>query len=104
MRAQNLSITKVTPAMGIPGGEVTISCRGFSPGMGSAVLIGEEEAAISTASEDRVIARLPASPRGLGLTLRSGGRDSAIYPFALAVQLAVELHPVTSPIVAPDRS
>jgi sugar lactone lactonase YvrE len=40
----------------------------------------------------------------LGLTLRVGDRTSNLYPFALAVTLAAELHPVTSPVVASDRS
>ncbi len=57
-----------------------------------------------SASEDRVIARLPWSSRSLGLILKVGARESAVYPFAVAAPLAGELHPVTSPALAPDGS
>ncbi len=106
MRTERLCITEVKPALGVPGGEITIGCRGFRPGLPSQsqVLFGDAEAAIVSASENRVVARLPSNPRGLGLSLRVGEKQSAVYPFGVAVPIAGEVHPVTSPAVAPDGS
>ena len=79
-----------------------ISCRGFKPDFSSKVLFGEAEAAIISASDERVIVRLPASPRSLGLALKVGKTLSAVFPFTLAVRLATGLHPVANPAIAPD--
>jgi len=92
--------------MGVPGGEVSIECRGFVPGLPSRsrVLIGKMEAGIVTASEERVVVRLPDSPQALGITLEVDGTSSEVFPFALASQFAAELNPVTNPALAPDGS
>ena len=92
--------------MGVPGGELTILCRGFRPDLPffSRVLFGETEANIVSASEDRVVARLPETSRPPGITLKLGTTASEVHPFALAVRLATGLHPVTNPVIAPDGS
>jgi len=97
-----LSISSVTPPSGVPGGEVVISCRGFKPDVSSKVLVGEVEASILSASDNRVIARLPESPRSLGLALKVGKTLSAVFPFSLAARLATDLHPVANPVISPD--
>jgi len=97
-------ITGVTPSMGVPEGELLIECSGFLPGLTSRVLFGEVEAAICSASEDRIFVRLPESPNGLGISLEAGGNVSSLFPFNLATRLAVDLHPVANPVVAPDGS
>ena len=79
-----------------------IACRGFKPDVSSKVLLGDVEAAVLSASADRVIVRLPESPRSLGVALRVGKTLSAVFPFNLAVRLAKDLHPVANPVVAPD--
>lgn len=90
--------------MGVPGGEITIDCRGFIPGLSSKVLVGEAEASIVSASDNRVIVRLPESLQCLGLVLGMGKRRSPLFPFSLATRLASDLHPVANPAVAPDGS
>jgi sugar lactone lactonase YvrE len=97
-----LSILEVTPPMGVPGGELVIKCRGFKPDLSSKVLLGEVEAFIVSASDDRVIVRLPESPRSLGLVLSVGRTLSAVFPFSLAARLATNLHSVANPVIAPD--
>lgn len=99
-----LNITAVTPSSGVPGGEVVIECRGFTPDLTSRVLLGDVEAPIISASEDRIIARLPENPKGLGLALKVKRTLSAVFPFNLATRLASDLHPVANPVVAPDGS
>jgi len=88
--------------MGVPGGEITIHCRGFRPGLPSVagVLWGNEPVKIVSASEDRVIARLPDSPQALGLALSVNGEQSPVFPFAIAQELASGLHPVGNPAVS----
>ncbi len=106
MDSQDIAITAVCPSLGVPGGELTIECRGFKPDLASCsgVLFGEMRAIIVSASEDRIIVRLPESPNCLGAALESGGRRSELYPFTLATKLATGLHPVANPVVTPDGS
>ncbi len=99
-----MQILGVTPPAGVPEGEIAISCRGFRPGLGSRVLLGEIEAFIVSASEDRIIVKLPESPKSLGLALKVGDLVSAVFPIRLATQLCTDLHPVTNPVIAPDGS
>jgi hypothetical protein len=103
MKSQSdLTITGVTPSWGVPGGELIIDCRGFVPGLNSRVQLGDVEVAILSASENRVIVRLPESPNCLGLTLKVEETASAVFPFVPANRLATDLHPVTNPVIAPD--
>jgi sugar lactone lactonase YvrE len=74
------------------------------PDLTSKVLLGEIEASIVSASEDRVIVRLPESPKSLGLALKVEQKISAVFPFSLATRLSTDLHPVTNPVIAPDGS
>lgn len=90
--------------MGVPEGELIIKCRGFFPGLTSEVFLGDVAASISSASEDRIIVRLPESPNCLGLALRVGEAVSSVFPFNLATCLATDLHPVANPVIAPDGS
>jgi sugar lactone lactonase YvrE len=99
---RDLLIMKVTPLLGVPEGELVIDCRGFNPGLSSRVLLGDVEASIVSASDDRVIVRLPESPNCLGIALKVEETISAVFPFSLAARLATDLHPVTNPVVAPD--
>jgi len=101
-RSQSLTILGTMPSLGLPGGELSIDCRGFTPGLSSKVYLGEVEAPVISASENRIIARLPESPKCLGLVLEVGQKRSALFPFSLATRLAADLHPVTSPVVDPE--
>ncbi len=102
--AKELAILDVHPTSGVPGGEVLIECRGFRPESYSKVYLGEVEAPITSASEDKILARLPDSPKSLGLMLRAGDVVSDVFPFNLATCLAAGLHPVSNPVIAPDGS
>jgi sugar lactone lactonase YvrE len=99
---KGMMITGITPQMGVPEGELTITCRGFQPGLSSRVLLGDVAASIVSASEDRVIVRLPESPKCLGLSLQVGDAVSPVFPFNLATRLVSDLHPVANPVVASD--
>jgi sugar lactone lactonase YvrE len=97
-----MQIIGAAPFMGTPEGEIVIDCRGFVPGFSSKVLLGEIEASIVSASEDRIIVRLPESPQCLGLSLKAGEASSTVFPYNLAARMATDLHPVMNPVVAPD--
>ena len=99
---KDLRILGVHPLSGVPGGEVLIECRGFKPESYPKVLLGDVEATIASASDDKIIVQLPDSPKSLGLTLQVGGEVSDVYPFNLATRLAMDLHPVGNPVIAPD--
>jgi len=99
---KEMHITGVTPQIGIPEGVLTIACRGFRPGLHSRVLLGDVEASIMSASEDRIIVRLPESPQCLGVALQVDKTVSPVFPFNLATRLANDLHPVANPVIAPD--
>jgi len=104
MTSQELSIGAITPAVGIPGGEISIQCSGFKPGLPSVskVLFGTTEADIVSASEERVIVKVPEGAQGLGVALGIEGTKSAAFPFILGARLAAGLHPVANPVVAAD--
>jgi sugar lactone lactonase YvrE len=104
MKSQELSIRAVTPAIGIPGGEISIQCSGFKPGLPSVskVLFGTTEADIVSASEERVIVKVPEGAQGLGVALSVDGAKSAMFPLILGARLATGLHPVANPVVAVD--
>jgi sugar lactone lactonase YvrE len=99
---QKPTILGVSPLYGVPGGELAIDCRGFKPKLYPKVLFGDVEATIASASEKRIILRLPNNPNSLGLSLKVGETLSEVFPFNLARQLASDLHPVANPIIAPD--
>jgi sugar lactone lactonase YvrE len=103
-RPKRATILEVNPAAGLAGGELVITCRGFVPGLTSKVLIGDVEAPIVSASDDRIIVHLPESPNGLGLSLKMGESVSPVFPFSLATRIANDLQPVTNPVIAPDGS
>jgi sugar lactone lactonase YvrE len=104
MESPDVQIRAVNPAIGVAGGEVEIQGSGFQPGLPGSikVMCGEIDAHIVSASEEFVIIQLPESPNALGITLKAGNKSSALFPFSFAARLATGLHPVTSPVVAPD--
>lgn len=103
-KAKDLRILGVAPLAGVPGGDLVIHCWGFVPGLNSRVLLGDVEASILSASEEKILIRLPESPQSLGLALQLEQRVSPVFPFSLAAQLSTDLHPVTNPVISPDGS
>jgi WD40 repeat protein len=94
-------IERVSPMAAIPGGEVAIYGSGFTSRHGArpVVRFGEAEAALTLASNRRLIARVPDSVSGNTVQVVSGQNESAPYPVALAYQIADNLHPVSNPAV-----
>jgi sugar lactone lactonase YvrE len=101
-KTKKLRILKVDPHSGVPGGMLAISCRGFKPDLHSKVLLGEVEASIFTASDDKVIVGLPESPKSLGLVLKVKRAVSEVFPFTLASCVGADLHPVANPVIDPE--
>jgi WD40 repeat protein len=101
-KKKKLEIKEANPLLGVPGGELAISCRGFVPEISSKVFFGEVEASLASASEDQVIVRIPETPHFLGLTLKVKDDVSEIFPYNLATRLAADLNPVANPAIAPD--
>jgi len=64
--------------------------------------LGDIDASIVSASNNKIVIRLPESPRSIGLALRVNKTLSAVFPFNLAAKLVTKLHPVTNPAIAPD--
>lgn len=106
MTLQTLLIRAVTPAIGIPGGEVRVECRSFVPDLPdrAQVLFGETRAEIASASADRLVLRIPEEAAVLGIRLRCGDAESEIFPYTVGTRIATGLHPVTSPVVGKDGS
>jgi sugar lactone lactonase YvrE len=104
MNSHELSIRAVTPPLAVPGGEISIECQGFKPGLPSesGVLFGNVRAEIVSASPERVVVRVPEGSGALGVALSVGTGASAIFPCGIATRLAGSLHPVTSPVIASD--
>ena len=104
MKSHEIVIDALTPAIGVPGGEVLITCRGFQAGLPSSskVLLGKVEASILSASAERVVIRLPENSQALGIELQVEGKRSPMFPFLLGARLAADLHPVMNPVIAPD--
>jgi sugar lactone lactonase YvrE len=103
-KKRSLVVKKVNPTIGVPEGELVVDCRGFIPGSSSSALFGDVQAPILSASEDRVILRLPESPNCLGVALKTEEKVSPIFPFNLAIRLSADLHPVCNPVIAPDQT
>ncbi len=97
----DLRINTVTPAMGIPGGEVVIQCDGFdcsieTPGE---VLFGGDPGETVSCSENRVIARIAGTGSGSGVALKTDEGQTKTFPFLMGQRIADELHPVCNPIM-----
>lgn len=97
----DLRIESVAPSIAIPGGEVTVRCRGFSYGnsVRSNVLFGGVEANIVSCSDNRIVAKVLDTGSGEGLALRIDTYQTPTYPFRIAQRIASELHPVCNPVV-----
>ncbi len=94
-------IERIAPAAAIPGGEIAIYGSGFTSRHGGRPLVrfGEAEAALSLASSNRLIARVPENANGTTVQIVSAERESQPFPVALGFQIADNLHPVSSPAV-----
>lgn len=94
-------IERVSPSAAIPGGEIAIYGGGFTSRHGAlpTVRFGEAEAALSLASSNRVIARVPENASGSTVQVVQSEHESEPFPVSVAFQIADNLHPVSNPAV-----
>jgi len=97
-------IERVTPNAVIPGGEIVIHGSGFAVS-GSArpqVRFGETEGRLLFHTSSYVIAQVPEGAAGGIVSVSAGNSESQPFPVAVGIQVADNLHPVTSPAVDAD--
>jgi sugar lactone lactonase YvrE len=101
MANAKLEIKRIFPALGIEGGLVYIECRGFHVDsvLRGKVNFDQVPGHIVSASEDLVIARIPAGMESEQVTLAVNGKVSAPGSLRVAEKLAEELHPVANPAI-----
>jgi hypothetical protein len=92
-------IAQVTPEAAITGGEFQISGKGFAKTDRPRVLIGEVAAPIIVGSDSFVIARVPEGASAGELVIESGKHASQAWMCDIGIQIADNLHPVSSPVV-----
>jgi sugar lactone lactonase YvrE len=99
-------ITRVSPAAGLPGGEVLIECDNLDttdPKLCS-VWINNERAPLVALGASRVVAVVPELKQGgvISIELECAGERSAPASFIVGQRLAEDLHPVANPAFDPD--
>lgn len=99
-------IKKVSPAAGLPGGEVVIDCASFDttdPTLCS-VWVNNERAPLVALGPKRVVAVVPELKQGgaVSIELECAGERSAPASFIVGKRLAEDLHPVANPAFDPD--
>jgi hypothetical protein len=94
-------IERIFPMAALPGGEITIYGSAFTSRHGArpVVRFGDAEAALSLASTNRLIARVPENANGGTIQVVSAKNESQPFPVSLAYQIADNLHPVANPAV-----
>jgi sugar lactone lactonase YvrE len=94
-------IDRIAPSAALPGGEITIHGSGFSSRTHPrpSVRFGDAEAALSLASENRLVARVPDGASGGMVCVCSASNESQPHPVSIGVQIADNLHPVANPAV-----
>lgn len=104
MKSEQPTIKAVTPQIAVPGGEITIDCMDFRPGLPpyARVVFGDTRAEIVSASAERIVVRVPDNANALGIAVCVGDRTSPVFPCTLASRLATDLHPVANPVIAAD--
>ena len=92
-------IAQVTPEAAITGGEIQIFGKGFAKTERPRVMIGDVSAPIIVGSDSFVIARVPEGASAGELVIESGKHASQAWMCDIGLQIADNLHPVTSPAV-----
>jgi sugar lactone lactonase YvrE len=94
-------IDRIMPSAAIPGGEIAIHGSEFTSrhGVQPVVRFGEAEAALSLASSDRLIARVPENASGGAVQVVQADKESQPFPVSIGFQIADNLHPVTNAVV-----
>jgi sugar lactone lactonase YvrE len=94
-------IDRLAPAAAIPGGEIAIYGAGFTGKHGGrpVVRFGDADGALSLASSNRLIARVPENANGGTVQVLNAQKESEPFPVSIAFQIADNLHPVSNPAV-----
>ena len=92
-------IAQVTPAAAIAGGELQIRGKGFAHHARPKVMIGDISAPIVIGSDSFVIARVPEGASAGDLVVANGDSASETWSCDIGVQVAENLHPVSSPAI-----
>ncbi len=97
-------IERIAPAAAIPGGEIAIYGSGFTSRHGARPIVrfGETEAALSLASSNRLIARVPENVSDSMVQVVQSEHESEPVHVSIAIQIADNLHPVSNPAVDPN--
>jgi IPT/TIG domain len=94
-------IERIAPTAAIPGGEIVIHGSGFSSRAHPRPIVrfGDVEGALSLASENRLIARVPDGANGGAVRVASADHESQPHPVSIGIQIADNLHPIANPAV-----
>ena len=92
-------IAQVQPGAAITGGELEIRGTGFFRDARPKVLVGDVQAPVIIGSQSFIIAKVPSGADNGNLLVDNGERLSSIWTCDIGIQIADELHPVSSPAV-----
>jgi sugar lactone lactonase YvrE len=98
------TITSVSPAFAIPGGEIVIECEGFllDPDGEHGAFVSGMRSRMVSASPKRVVAIVPdCSPGEVYVHLESGGGESPTADIRIGEKLAEDMHIVANPAIDP---
>jgi len=97
-------IEMVAPAHALAGGELRISGSGLRSHdlHRPTVKFGDVEASIVVSSDSFLVARVPEGATSGPVVVATDGRQSNPQPVNVAVPIAENLHPVTSPALDPE--
>ncbi|MEY2412238.1 MAG: hypothetical protein QOD84_844 [Acidobacteriaceae bacterium] len=100
----NPHIELVDPPAALPGGEVRIVGRSLRPKelRRPRVRFGEIDGAVVISSEDFLVARVPTGASSGPVIVSTNGHSSNAHEIKVAVPIAENLHPVTSPALDAD--
>jgi sugar lactone lactonase YvrE len=95
----NPHIEAVAPGAALPGGEIRITGSSLRPQelRRPQVKLGDAEAAVVVSTDDFLVARVPAGASSGPVVVSTNGHSSNSHQVKVAVQIAENLHPVTSP-------
>jgi sugar lactone lactonase YvrE len=92
-------ISQVLPEAAITGGELYIRGKGLATTARPHVTIGEVSAPVVIGSSSLVIVKVPEGASAGELVVENGSQASASWTCDIGIQIAENLHPVTSPAV-----
>jgi len=92
-------ISQVQPVAAITGGELYIRGKGLATAERPHVTIGEVPAPVVVGSNSLVVVKVPEGASAGDLIIENGDRTSDAWTCDIGIQIAENLHPVTSPAV-----